>query len=376
MSTRKYSLLILLISSPPLFGAATELTPHDDAALIEQEYAPIATAIAWAMKTDMGETSVNRYFPESYDKYAKDEQLLKACEETNLKRVRRLLEEGADPNAVAHFERDSQTALSITFFPFSCGCVVLQAFHDKDPFDPESNSTAQDMLSQVDAGTINILDKHVAAIVSLLLEHRVTPEIPSSFTRHGAYLERAFFPCIHRAIELLLKAGANPNDRELFSKYIRREDLEGTKLLLSYGADPNQELIDDDNSCTLKALCAKNNPAVFQQFFDLLVAYGAEPKKKFSSFLLSPEEDHPAGENYELRRSRLFKEKDGSLLFFAACQHNITAVETFLAWGADPEDPNRTGVTPIHFAASRVHTDQRDAQILEKLLYASMHYGG
>lgn len=192
-------------------------------------------------------------------------------------------------------------------------------------------------------------EKNDPTLVKLLLDAKADP--------NGGTFDAPIFSAIKlgdtNTLELLLRAGANPNLAGAFNLPVSRstadfsnhaghltplwmaiylDQFPAVKTLLKYKADPNDS--ETDGRPLLFSVLANTN------MLEALLDAGAKV-------------DPVSAE-----------ESQWTPLGAVANQNNAPAVEILLKHGADPNVRNRNGVTPLHWAASR----PADGKIFELLL--------
>ncbi len=192
-------------------------------------------------------------------------------------------------------------------------------------------------------------EKNNPAIVSLLLNAKADP--------NGGKLDAPIYSAINQAntntLELLLKAGANPNLAGAFNLAVNRpnadflnhsrhltplwmainlDQLAAVQTLLKYKADPNDS--ETDGRPLLFSVLSDTN------LLEALLNAGANV-------------DPVSSEEYQW-----------TPLGAAANQNNAPAVEILLKHAANPNVRSRDGVTPLHWAAYRL----ADSKVFELLL--------
>jgi len=171
----------------------------------------------------------------------------------------------------------------------------------------------------------------LVAIARRLLELGVDPNARFPWLHHG--VQRAVLwsaVCTARLLplaELLLDAGANPNDGVTLTLAASGGDLAALDLLLAHGADLNQPWA-TDGSATLYAILTWADASDGARW---LLAHGADPDPVFA----------PNGE---------------TPLHVVARRGSVEMAAELVRRGADPTRPRRDGRTPYAVAATSGNT--------------------
>lgn len=272
--------------------------------------------------------------------------LQKAVIESDTGEVRRLLEEGADPDRVGWIEHPPLHIAVRKNLP-TVVTMLLQAGADPNL---ENDSGKAPLHVAVRAGA--------ASVVRALLEVGADPYRGDS---HGSSpLHHAVSEGSAEAAEILLEVGADPNRRNIRSlidseniadQMIRSEDDMGqtplhlaatagsvpiAKMLLRSGANPNSRGEYDQRS-PLHGAAVRGNRGMVETL--LTAPYPADPSQ--------------ANENGEVP------------LHGAVREGNTEVIDLLLEAEANPDVGSKDGLTPLHIAASK-----DDTGAAEKLLNA------
>ncbi|GGP19728.1 hypothetical protein GCM10007981_04580 [Thermocladium modestius] len=192
-----------------------------------------------------------------------DKELLEAAEYGDAKKVKTLLEAGADPNTKDEY---GSTPLHWAALKGHLDVVELLLKHGADPNvkDEDGSTPLHDAAWNGHADVVELLLKHGADpnvkdedgstplhdaawnghadVVELLLKHGADPNTKNEYGKTP--LHRAAMKGHADVVELLLKHGADPNTNDKYGKTpLHRAAEDGlakvVKVLLEHGADPN-----------------------------------------------------------------------------------------------------------------------------------------
>ena len=150
--------------------------------------------------------------------------LFNAIETENVEELRRLLENGADPNTILDGRFDITFPIYKATMTRNTELVRLLLKHGANPNFIEKNHNG------IETGIFGNVFPEDIEIVKLLLEYRADPNIPWLFNpNRGSRL----YP-----LELFLNLHFEPDDMTLDE--FKEKKLESLRLLLKYGADPSK----------------------------------------------------------------------------------------------------------------------------------------
>ena len=243
-------------------------------------------------------------------------ELHSAAAEGDVKRVRELLEKGADPNAR---DENGVTPLHLAAYWGRVEIVKLLLEYRAD-------QNAKDKFGVTPLHRAAYMG-HVE-VVKLFLKHGTNPNVQNKDGVTPLYA--AAYRGHVDVVALLLKHGANPNAKDkdgMTPLYVAvlNGHVDVVRLLLEHGADPN---IKDKNGVTPLHVAASGDRVDIARH---LLEHGADPN---------------------------VRDEDGMTpLHVAASVGHVDAVRLLLERGADLNAQDKKGVTPLHWAASLDRVD-------------------